>query len=169
MNTKTRICVLSISLMIFIVPDALTENEVDHVIAAGKKVTFIYSLYVNGECVNRATKESPLSYVHGQDTLLPALTRHMEGLAKGEKKVIILPPQQAYGEINPTAKKKVPRRTFPEDLLLKPGEYLTYKAPEGNEFPVRILEVSKSTVLLDLNHPLAGKTLHFEVEVLEVN
>src|SRR3989338_4878217 len=85
----------------------------------------------------------------------------IEGMTKGEEKEIVILPADAYGEDNPELMRKVPRSKLPQDQEPKVGMLLAIGMPGGQQFPARIAEVSESDITLDLNHPLAGKTLHF--------
>ena len=84
-----------------------------------------------------------------------------------EEKKIVIPPAEAYGELKAELRKKVPRKQLPPDQEPKVGMVLAVGLPNGMQFPARIIEVDKDDVTIDLNHPLAGKTLHFKIKVIE--
>ena len=90
------------------------------------------------------------------------------GMEKDEEKEITLKPEEAYGENKPDLLKKVPRESLPKDGDPKPGMALFLKTPEGKQFPAKITAVDEKEVTIDLNHPLAGKTLNFKIKVVEI-
>ena len=90
-------------------------------------------------------------------------------MKKGEEKKIVLPAAEAYGEVKAELNKKVPRKQLPQDQEPKVGMVLAVGLPNGQQFPARIVEVTKDDVTIDLNHPLAGKTLHFKIKVAEIS
>lgn len=91
----------------------------------------------------------------------------VRGMEKGEEKFIKLSPSEAYGEHNPELVRHVPRDQLPKEEL-KPGMMLLVVSPDGSEMPAEIIEVSDKTVSIDLNHPMAGKTLNFKFKVVDI-
>jgi len=138
-------------------------------IEKGKKVSFDYTLTVDGEIVDTSKDRGPLEYTHGNGQIIPGLASQMEGLKAGEEKTIEVGPEDAYGNINPAAFKEVPKTSLPEGFDAQPGAFLQMQGPGGQAVPVRISEVKDNDVVIDLNHPLAGKTLKFDVKIVEIN
>lgn len=138
-----------------------------------KVVEFAYELEVEGAVVDRATEEKPLDYIHGTGSLLPKLEKHIEGLVPGAEFDITLSPADAYGESNPDLIIELPKSAFEvngevrEDLLV-PGNTIPMLNSRGGVIPGVVLEVTSETVTMDLNHQMAGKTLHFTGKVLTV-
>ncbi|MBQ2111959.1 MAG: peptidylprolyl isomerase [Bacteroidales bacterium] len=136
-------------------------------------VEFCYELEVDGQIVDRTTKERPLDYIHGTGSLLPKLEAHIEGMEPGAKFDITLSPADGYGEIDPSRIIDLPKAAFEvngevrEDLLV-PGNTIPMMNSMGGVIPGVVLEVSEGRVKMDLNHQMAGKTLHFTGEVLTV-
>ena len=136
-------------------------------------VEFSYELEVDGQVVDHTTKERPLDYIHGTGSLLPKLEAHIEGMEPGAKFDVTLPPADAYGEVDPSRIIDLPKAAFEvngeirEDLLV-PGNTIPMMNSMGGVIPGVVLEVSEDSVKMDLNHQMAGKTLHFIGEVLTV-
>lgn len=136
-------------------------------------VEFSYELEVDGQVVDRTTKERPLDYIHGTGSLLPKLEAHIEGMEPGATFDVTLSPADGYGEVDPSRIIDLPKAAFEvngevrEDLLI-PGNTIPMMNSMGGVIPGVVLEVSDDTVKMDLNHQMAGKTLHFTGEVLTV-
>ncbi|MBE6243252.1 MAG: peptidylprolyl isomerase [Bacteroidales bacterium] len=142
-------------------------------IEANKVVEFSYELEVDGQVVDRTTKERPLDYIHGTGSLLPKLEAHIEGMEPGATFDVTLSPADGYGEVDPSRIIDLPKAAFEvngevrEDLLV-PGNTIPMMNSMGGVIPGVVLEVSEDSVKMDLNHQMAGKTLHFTGEVLSV-
>ena len=142
-------------------------------IGINKVVEFAYELEVDGNIVDRTTVERPLDYIHGTGNLLPKLEEHIEGMEPGAKFDVTLAPADAYGEVEPEKIIDLPKSAFEvngevrEDLLV-PGNTIPMLNRAGAVIPGVVLEVTPETVKMDLNHQMAGKTLHFTGEVLTV-
>ncbi len=137
-------------------------------IQEGKEVSFDYRLTVDGNVVDSSKQNGPMEYVHGQGKIIPGLSKELEGMTAGEQKSVDIPPSQAYGPINKEAVQQVPKSKLPENINPQEGMYLQVQSQGGQAMPVRIAEVKDESIVLDLNHPLAGKTLHFDVEINSV-
>ena len=142
-------------------------------IEQNKVVEFCYELEVDGQVVDQTTKERPLDYIHGTGSLLPKLEAHIEGMEPGDRFDVTLAPVDAYGEVDPSRIIDLPKAAFEvngeirEDLLV-PGNTIPMMNSMGGVIPGVVLEVSADSVKMDLNHQMAGKTLHFTGEVLSV-
>ena len=134
---------------------------------------FCYELEVDGQVVDHTTKERPLDYIHGTGSLLPKLEAHIENMEPGSKFDVTLSPADGYGEVDPTRIIDLPKAAFEvngeirEDLLV-PGNTIPMMNSMGGVIPGVVLEVSEDSVKMDLNHQMAGKTLHFTGEILTV-
>ncbi len=138
-------------------------------IANGSVVGIDYSLHLgDGMVVDASAPGQPLTYLHGEGQIVPGLESALEGLDVGDRKQVVVAPPEGYGEHDPRGVQEVPRGSFPPDFEPKVGMELTAEGPNGEPVPFAIRDVKPETVLIDLNHPLAGKTLHFEVTVREV-
>ena len=142
-------------------------------IGQNKVVEFVYELEVDGQVVDKTVKERPLDYIHGTGSLLPKLEEHIEGMQAGDTFDVTLSPADGYGEVDPSRIIDLPKGAFEvngeirEDLLV-PGNTIPMMNSMGGVIPGVVLEVTEDTVKMDLNHRLAGKTLHFTGEVVSV-
>ena len=136
-------------------------------------VEFAYELEVDGQVVDHTTKEKPLDYIHGTGSLLPKLEAHIEGMQAGDRFEITLAPADGYGEVDPQRIIDLPKAAFEvngevrEDLLV-PGNTIPMMNSMGGVIPGVVLEVTADSVKMDLNHQMAGKTLHFTGEIVSV-
>ncbi|MDP3698778.1 MAG: peptidylprolyl isomerase [Nanoarchaeota archaeon] len=110
----------------------------------------------------------PLEFEAGSGQVIKGFDDAVMGMKKGEEKKIVIPPAEAYGEIKAELHKKVPRKQLPQDQEPKVGMVLAVGLPNGQQFPARIVTVTAEEVTIDLNHPLAGKTLHFKIKVADI-
>ena len=133
----------------------------------GKVVQLAYSLTnSDGEVLDQATQKDPFVYLHGAQQIVPGLEEALEGLDVGAKKKVTVSPEQGYGEIDPQLKLEVARTQFPKDAQLEVGLQFETQTPDGHEIVFTVEELGLEKVKIDGNHPLAGETLHFDVEVL---
>lgn len=121
-----------------------------------------------GEVLDSNVGEAPLVYTQGRRQLVPGLERALAGMRAGEEKRVSVPPEDAYGPADPGAESEVPIAMIPADAAAV-GTRLVARGPDGDTRVVRVKAVREGTVLLDLNHPLAGLTLHFAVKILGVD
>jgi len=135
----------------------------------GKKVSLEYTLALeDGTEVQSNVGEDPLVYEHGNGEILPALERELDGMAVEDTKQVSLQPDQAYGAVNPEAFQDVAADAIPEDAR-RQGALLVAEDEQGNKRTIRVHEVHDDRVVIDLNHPLAGKALQFDVKVVAVD
>lgn len=134
-----------------------------------KKVGIIhYTLKNNdGVVLDSSQEQPPLSYVHGMKNLIPGMEKALEGKAVGDKLKIVIPPEEAYGVKRENLINEVPIKNFPEKENVKVGMQFETVTPEGPKVAM-VLKVANDTVTVDFNHPLAGETLNFDIEVVEV-
>jgi FKBP-type peptidyl-prolyl cis-trans isomerase SlyD len=121
----------------------------------------------SGEVIQTNRGGQALSYTQGRGQLISGLERGLAGMRVGEEKRLVVPPDEAYGAADPSFRQEVPKAQIPPEAL-RAGAQLMARTAEGEERPVVVAEVRESTVLLDMNHPLAGKTLLFDVRVLAI-
>ena len=138
------------------------------VVENGRKVSFDYELTVDGQMVDSSKERGPFQYMHGEAAIIPGLARQMSGLGVGDEKNIAVSPDEAYGAVNPKAFREIPKTQLPENLEPAVDMMLQMQDPQGHPIPVRISEVKESSLVLDLNHPLAGKTLIFQVKIVAI-
>ena len=134
----------------------------------GKKVTFHYTLTVDDQVIQTSKGNQPLAYTHGSGEIISGLALEMEGMNEGEEKSVLVSAENAYGEVNPEAFKEVPRSTLPAEMEINKGMTLRAQSPEGKEVLVRVSDVKEDSIIINLNHPLAGKDLKFDVKVVSI-
>jgi FKBP-type peptidyl-prolyl cis-trans isomerase SlyD len=131
----------------------------------GSVVTLNYTLSLeDGEVLGA---EDSVEYLHGYYNIMPGLERSLEGSRAGEKKAVVVEPADAYGEHDPARMVNVPIASVPDGRELQPGMKVTAGTPRG-PVELTVSEVGDGNIVLDANHPLAGKRLHFDVEVIDV-
>jgi len=140
-------------------------------IEKGNKIKVEYTgTFEDGEVFDSSEKHGqPLEFEVGSGQMIKGFDEAVVGMNKDEEKEITLKPEEAYGENNPDLKKKVPREQLPKDQDPQVGMILGVSLPNGQQFPAKIVEVNDKEVTIDLNHPLAGKTLKFKIKIVEVN
>ena len=121
----------------------------------------------SGVTIESSEGREPLTYLHGLGHLIPGLEKTLDGSQAGLKTTVTVRPQDAYGEKDPQAVIRAERSDFPEGLTLEPGGEVQAETPAG-PITFSVMSLEGADVVLDANHPLAGKTLTFDVEVLEV-
>ncbi len=140
----------------------------DMTIQKGSQASFDYTLTVDGEVVDSSEGKEPLQYTHGEGQIIPGLSKQLEGMRVGEEKKVEVLPGEAYGQINADAFQEVPRSTLPANLELQVGMMLEVSSPQGI-VPARVAELKENSIVLDFNHPLAGKALSFQVKIVSIN
>ena len=121
----------------------------------------------NGATIESSVGRDPLSYLHGSSQIIPGLEKALDGSDPGTKTVVTVAPQDAYGHKDPAAIIRAAREDFPPDLDLTPGVEVQAETPDG-PLSFLVVSVDEKEAVLDANHPLAGKTLTFDVEILDV-
>lgn len=139
-------------------------------IEIGKKVKVHYvgKLPDGTEFDNSRKRETPLEFIIGEGKMLVDFENTVRGMTIGETKSVDIKSSSAYGNMKPEAVVKVPREDFPKEFRFVIDEIIQGKTTKGALAKARILEVTKEKVTLDMNHPLAGKDLNFEIELLEI-
>jgi FKBP-type peptidyl-prolyl cis-trans isomerase SlyD len=134
-------------------------------IQKGKVVGFSYILTnSSGEVLDKS--DTPLEYLHGWQNIIPGLEKELTGMQIGQKKSVVVPPEEAYGEVQESMKIKVPKSELESDELVVGMQFESQTKDGVTIFTVQ--EIFESEVLLDGNHPLAGETLHFSVEIASI-
>lgn len=136
-------------------------------IQSGSTVKILYTLMVDGQVVSRSGQDDPLTYTHGEGQVIPGLEEELQGLQAGDKTAFTVAPERGYGDYDPKAIREFPKTAFQNPDNLNQGDLISAQSNEDS-FMARVAEVRPNEILLDLNHPLAGKTLNFEVEVVDV-
>ena len=162
---STFLCLVLIFSLTLCITQARGEAKM---IDAGKKVKFNYTLKADGEKIDSSEKNGPFEYVQGEKKIIPGLEKQMEGLKVRDKRTINVSAKEAYGEVDPNAFKEVPKSKLAPNLNPKVGDVLGITDPDGNNFPVVVAEVKTDSIVLNFNHPLAGKDLVFDITVVDI-
>lgn len=147
------------------VPGVAAEGKIEN----GKKVSLAYKLFVNGTLLESSDGKNPFTYLHGQNQIVPGLEKNLMGLHVGDRKTVRVAPEEAYGPVNPKAFEEIAKTKLPSGLKPQKGALMEARNPQGMSMLVKIVEVKEKTVVVDFNHPLAGKELEFQIEVLGIN
>jgi len=163
--------VLAVSIVAILLFDcdlsAQTAAKPATVVQIGSMVAFDYTLTdESGTVLDSSKGKQPMHYVHGKGEIIPGLEKELAGMSVGSEKKITVKPEEGYGPVDPRAFQEVPKDKLPPEAL-KVGTVLTATGPQG-QVPVRVHEIKENTVIMDFNHPLAGKTLLFDVKVTEI-
>jgi FKBP-type peptidyl-prolyl cis-trans isomerase SlyD len=142
----------------------ITETQ----IREGSQVALEYTLSDETGAVIESNKgKEPLSYIHGKSQIIPGLEKELSGMKAGEEKKIQIKPEDGYGPVNPSAFQEIPKDKLPPEAL-KVGTMLMAQGSQGQGIPARVHEIKDTTVIMDFNHPMAGKTLSFDVKISEI-
>jgi peptidylprolyl isomerase len=139
-------------------------------VKAGDTVRIHYTgTLSDGSVFDSSEGRDPLEFEVGSGMIIPGLDVAIPGMVVGDKKKVEIDSADAYGPINPEMQQAVPRDGIPADIPLEPGTQLQMQTPDGQAMPVTVLAVTETEVTLDANHPLAGKDLTFDIELVSVN
>ena len=135
----------------------------------GDKVKVEYTGKLDdGTVFDTSEGKAPLEFEVGSGKVIPGFEKAVEGMEKGAEKNLKIESKDAYGDPNPQLVKKIPRTQLPQDQEPKTGMILTVKTPSGQQIPAKITEVTDSDITIDLNHPLTGKNLNFNIKIVDV-
>ncbi len=138
-------------------------------IGEGTQVTLHFALKLeNGQVVDSNFDASPATFVVGDGNLLPGFERVLDGMAAGDKNTFVIKPEDAFGQSNPNNMQTMARDQFGEDIELVEGLMLSFADAQKAELPGVVHAFDEETVTIDFNHPLAGRNILFEVEILQV-
>lgn len=136
-------------------------------VSNGKVISLEYTLKLDDhQVVDSNVGKEPLTYKQGANQIIPGVEVAIEGMTIGQAKSVVVEPPEGYGDINPEAIKEIPKEKVPQDIQI--GMQLRGKDHSGQDIRPIVKEIRDDTVLLDFNHPLAGKTLFFDLKVLDV-
>jgi FKBP-type peptidyl-prolyl cis-trans isomerase SlyD len=121
----------------------------------------------DGNTIDSSAGQEPLPYLHGAGNIVPGLERELEGKTTGDKLSVIVKPVDGYGEMNESLVQELPKTMFAGVDDIKAGMDFHAETDNGQQM-VTVTKVEEDTVTIDGNHPLAGKNLHFDIEVTEV-
>ena len=137
-------------------------------VSKGKVISLEYTLKLEGnQVVDTNVGKDPLTYTQGTNQIVPGIESALEGMTVGQAKHVVVAPSDGYGDRNPNAFHEVPKEKVPKDILV--GTQLRGKDTAGRDVRPIVTEIKDDTVLLDFNHPLAGKTLFFDLKVVNIH
>ena len=137
--------------------------------SAGATVSIHYTgTREDGSQFDSSAGRDPLEFAVGSGQIIPGLDKALPGMAVGDRKQVGVPADEAYGQPNPEARQAVPRSEIPDHIPLDLGTQLQVQTPTGQTMTVVVAEVTETEVTLDANHPLAGKELTFDIELVAI-
>lgn len=137
-------------------------------IARNSVVAFHYTLTDDAnQVIDTSEDREPLTYLHGAGHIVPGLEKQMEGRVAGDKFVADVTPEEGYGVHHPELMQEVPRDAFPGVPDIQPGMQFQGRGPQG-EINVTVTRIEDDKIVIDGNHPLAGKALRFAIDVVDV-
>ncbi len=143
----------------------MNNQTVEH----GVVVSLDYTLQVDDEMIETTEEDGPIQFLQGYEEIIPGLERAIYGMQVGQEKEVTVEPVEGYGEYDAEAYEEVPLDIFPEEMELGLGMPVElYDEEEDETVAGYIAEIRTDTVIVDLNHPLAGETLQFRVKVVGV-
>ena len=137
-------------------------------IEANKVVTLNYTLKDDDGNLIDQSSDGSFKYLHGAGNIIPGLESALAGKSEGDQLSVTVPPEQAYGVRDESRIESVPRNMFPSDIEIQPGQEFHAQGPEGQVISIVVVAVEGDTVKVDGNHPLAGQSLNFDVQVVGV-
>ena len=144
------------------------KSKDNRVVKDGLMVSLEYTLKSpEGQVLESSKGKEPLKYIHGQKMMIPGLEKELAGMKVGGEKHVTVKPEDGYGKVDPNAVQEVPKDKIPPNAL-KVGAVLAARSPEGMVVPMTVREIKEETVVMDMNHPMAGKTLVFDVKVVDI-
>ncbi len=145
-----------------------TSKAQSRKVSTGKQVSIEYTLKLDDESVvDSNVGEEPLTFIQGSHNIIPGLENALNGMNIGNRKHGSIKPEDAYGPVNKDDVSEIKKDHIPQNAH-KIGAVLQGQNPDGQVIIARVVEIKEDTVLLDYNHPLAGKTLFFDVKILDV-
>ena len=131
-------------------------------------ISMDYTLQVDGQVMDTSEGSDPLEFIQGQHHIIPGLENALYGMSIGDSKKVVVSAKDGYGEVDKEAYMDVPRGEFPPDVPAKVGTELELRDQTDHLVYARIEEVTKENIRLNMNHPLAGKELHFDVKITAI-
>jgi len=136
----------------------------------GKTVSLMYTVKLDdGTVIDSSEGREPLVFTLGDGDIIKGMEQAVKGMKIGEKKSFSVAPKDAYGEHDPNFVKELPRRLFPADMQIEIGSQLAATNTDGIEIPFCVTDMSDDNIVADFNHVLAGKTLNFDIEIVDIS
>jgi FKBP-type peptidyl-prolyl cis-trans isomerase SlyD len=167
---KWLLCLSLVVIPLFLIAagSESAEGTKPMTVSSGEEVTIEYTLKLEDQStIDSNVGEEPLKYIQGNHEIIPGLETALEGLKVGDQREIKVTPADGYGEVDPAAFEEVDKSRIPPEALVI-GTPLEGQDPSGRPIHAKVHLIKESTVVLDMNHPLAGKTLYFDVKILGI-
>ncbi len=147
-----------------------SDVKAGNVVARGSRVSIDYTGRLeDGTAFDSSEGKQPIEFVAGAGHVIKGFDDAVMDMRKGEAKQIKIEPQNGYGERDEKLQQHVPKSVFPPEMKLEAGMGFSFKKPDGQIIHASITAVSADSVTLDLNHPLAGKTLAFDIKIVDIS
>lgn len=138
-------------------------------VGPGTKVTLHFAVQLeNGDIVDSNFEREPATFTVGDGNLLPGFEKAMFGMYEGEHKTLVIKPEEGFGQRNPNNIQEIPRSQFNSELELTEGLMLSFADAQKTELPGVVQHFDDDVVVIDFNHPLAGRDILFEVAILKI-
>jgi len=162
--------VIGLVLIVLVVALVIYSDEgSEMVVKKGDKIKVHYTGTLDdGRVFDSSDGREPLEFVAGVGQMIKGFDAAVIGMKEGEEKEISIKPEDAYGAFNPDLIKTVPRDQLPPDQEPLVGMILVVSTAEGAQIPAKITEIDENTIKVNLNHELAGKTLIFDIKIVEI-
>ena len=138
------------------------------IVADGTLVRVHYTVTIQGKVVESSREREPMEFQAGKNQVIAGFEKALKGMQIGEKKTFQVTPDEAYGQDDASNIREISKDKLPSDITPEEGMLLSARKSDGQTIPAIIMEVKKDVVVLDFNHPLAGQTLDFEVEIIDI-
>ncbi|MGK0498565.1 MAG: FKBP-type peptidyl-prolyl cis-trans isomerase SlpA [Oceanicoccus sp.] len=139
------------------------------VIGADSRVTLHFSLsFEDGTVIDSTFDKQPASFTIGDGSLLIGFETKLQGLTAGQKNEFIISPEQGFGQPNPNNVQQFSRKDFADDVELTEGLVISFADASQSELPGVVRSVEADVVMVDFNHPLAGRNIVFKIDIIEV-
>lgn len=122
----------------------------------------------NGDVFDSSVDREPIEFTIGKGQMIPGFEKGVLDMEVDEKKTLNIPSAEAYGEHNKEMMQEVPKAQLPEELKPEVGQRLVSQTPDGKEFQVTVADIKDEAIVVDANHPLAGKDLVFDIQLIEI-
>ena len=166
-----RVCTALILCSVLFISSVQAETAGKKPVPSVTDGDFVYIEYTlkleDGSVVDSNVGSDPMNFIHGKGQIVPGLEKQLTGMKKGENKHVVVKPEDGYGKIRKDAIREVPREKIPEESH-KAGAKIQGYTATGRVIPMTVKEVKDKTIVLDYNHPLAGKTLYFDVNIVDI-
>ncbi len=139
------------------------------VVASDSTVSVHYiGKLLDGSVFDSSFGKDPLTFTASSGQVIPGFEQAVVGMHVGEKKIVTILPEDAYGPYHDEMHKPFPRDRLPNDFKVNVGDVLPIQSPDGHVFSAKVLEISDTELVLDFNHPLAGKSLIFKITLVSI-